>query len=455
MAMRGYDIQSPWLNYLVLGLVAALTCLLLVLFWRNVHRTVTGMADQLDQMASTGKIGLVMIEGSDELGMVTAPLNRFLTTVKDQISRLEAENRELQISSRIADAEKKHTEAIIFSISDAVVVTNRFDELILANDAAESLLGFRQESALRRNIDQIIQDGTLVRLIRETRSGGRAHTRKVVEHAIDQKGQPRTFNVTLSCVLAGPGNGEVSGVVAVLHDITREKEIAQMKTDFVSNVSHELRTPLSSIKAYVEMLLDGEAEDEGTRREFHEIIASEADRLDRLIDNILNISRIESGVVRVIREPLSLTAVAKQALEVLVPQAKGKSITLEDRMVPVFQQVEADRDMLYQAVLNLVGNALKYTPEGGRVTVSTDVDERRGVAVCQVTDTGVGIAEGDLPHIFDKFYRVSGSTRMAKGTGLGLTLVKHIIETVHDGRLTVTSESGKGSTFSFELPVCQ
>jgi two-component system phosphate regulon sensor histidine kinase PhoR len=365
---------------------------------------------------------------------------------------LRCENRELQIQSRICEAEKKHTEAIIFSISDAVVVTNRFDELILANEPAEKLLGFRLEPSLRKNIDQIIHDGTLVRLIRSTRSGGRGYMRKVVEHTIDSRGQPRVFAVTLSCVMSDQGQ-EVSGVVAVLHDVTREKEIAQMKTDFVSNVSHELRTPLSSIKAYVEMLQDGEADDEKTRREFYEIIAGEADRLNRLIDNILNISRIESGVVRVMREPIVLTAVARQALDVLAPQAKAKNLRLADKLVPVYRQVEADRDMIYQAIINLVSNAIKYTPEGGTVSVATSIDEKRGVALCEVSDTGVGIEPEDLPRIFEKFYRVQSSVKMAKGTGLGLTLVKHIIETVHEGKLSVTSERGKGATFSFELPL--
>ena len=371
--------------------------------------------------------------------------------MREEVDQLRGENRELQIQSQVAEAEKRHTEAIIFSISDAVIVTNRFDELILANNAAEKLLDFKLAHSLRKNIDHIIHDGTLVKLIRETRSGGRNLTRKVVEHTIDQRGQPRTFSVTLSCVMTA--RGEVSGVVTVLRDVTREKEVAQMKTDFVSSVSHELRTPLASIKAYVEMLVDGEATDERTRREFYDIIAGEADRLHRLIDNILNISRIESGVVRVVREPLCLTEVAREVLDVVAPQARAKRITLTERLEPIYHHVEADRDMIYQAVMNLVGNAIKYTPEGGRVTVSVSVDEPRGVAVCEVSDTGVGISSEDLPHVFDKFYRVRGHSRMAKGTGLGLTLVKHIIETVHDGKLSVTSEMGKGSTFRFELPV--
>jgi len=203
----------------------------------------------------------------------------------------------------------------------------------------------------------------------------------------------------------------------------------------------------------VEMLVDGEATDERTRREFYEIIAGEADRLHRLIDNILNISRIESGVVQVVREPLTLSEVARQVLDAVLPHARARGITLADRLEPIYHHVEADRDMIYQAVMNLVSNAIKYTPEGGTVTVSASVDEGRGMAVCEVSDTGVGISSEDLPHVFDKFYRVQGHSRMAKGTGLGLTLVKHIIETVHDGKLSVTSEMGKGSTFRFELPI--
>jgi len=392
------------------------------------------------------------VPGGEELEPITEPLNRFLATLQTEMGQLTSANRELRIQSRIADAEKRHIEAIIFSISDAVIVTNRFDELILANTAAERLLGFKLTHSLRKNIDHIIDDGVLVKLVRETRNGARGHTRKVVEHVIDHRGRLRTYTVTLSCVMVPQAPGEVSGVVAVLHDVTREREISQMKTDFVSSVSHELRTPLSSIKAYVEMLLDGEAEDADTRREFHEIIAGQADRLTRLIENILNISRIESGVVRVAREPLSLSRIAGDVLNVVVPQARASGIRLVDRLEPMVERVEADRDMIHQAILNLVGNALKYTNEGGEVTVTTSLDERRGLVVCEVTDTGVGISDGDLPNVFDKFYRASGHLKMAKGTGLGLTLVKHIVETVHDGRLSVTSETGKGSTFRMELP---
>jgi len=222
-----------------------------------------------------------------------------------------------------------------------------------------------------------------------------------------------------------------------------------MKSDFVSSVSHELRTPLSSLKGFVEMLIDGEANDENTRREFYEIIQAETDRLNRLIDNILNISRIEAGVIKVAKTDLSLAVVITEAIEVMRGQAKTKNIEIVEQLSPVYYQVHADRDMIYQAVLNLLSNAVKYTKPAGKVIVRTTVD--REVVRTDVTDTGLGISADDLPKIFDKFYRVEANKKAASGTGLGLSLVKHIIESVHDGKLSVTSEVGVGSTFSFEL----
>jgi len=476
------------LHVIVIGGVGACAALALLVFWRGVKNSVKLISSQLETMAKTGELGLVMDGESQTVTTIARPLNELLSATHTKMDEVRAENRELLLQCRIAAAETRQTEEIIFSISDAVIVTNRFDELILANDAAEKLLDFELSSSLRKGIDRVLPDRTLVRLIRETRAHGRSFKRKVVEHSIDNNGSPRTYHITLSCIVAPtPGNespgdeslglrspglparhqssrlaggsrtqaraSKVCGVVAVLQDVTREKEIAQMKTDFVSNVSHELKTPLASIKAYVEMLVDGEAADETTRDEFYQIISTETDRLHRLIENILNISRIESGVVKVAREPVNLTAVARQALDVAAPQAKAKSIELVDRLAPVYYQVEGDRDMIYQAILNLLSNAIKYTPEGGTVTVSVTVDERRGVAVCEVADTGMGIPREDLPHIFDKFFRVGANKRAAKGTGLGLTLVKHIVETLHDGKLSVASETGKGSSFSFALPV--
>jgi two-component system phosphate regulon sensor histidine kinase PhoR len=302
-------------------------------------------------------------------------------------------------------------------------------------------------------VDKVLDDEALVSMIRDMRKSDSRGGKRIVEHKITSPAGEKTYKVTLSCV---PGTeGEPGGVVAVLHDVTREREVAEMKNDFVSSVSHELRTPLASIHAYVEMLIDGEAPDEKTAQEFYEIIRTEAQRLGRLIDNILNISRIESGLVKINKQPQSLTVVMKEAIEVIAPQARLKGLSIVEKLTPVFYQTMADKDMLYQAVLNLMSNAVKYTPQGGTITVETEVDEATSRVVGRIRDTGAGIPPKDLPFVFDKFYRVEANNHMAKGTGLGLSLVRHIIETVHQGRIVVDSQVGKGSCFGFELELCK
>ena len=383
-------------------------------------------------------------------------IGRTFNQLRQRNEQLLSQKRELEIQLRLSDAERQHTLAILNSLTDAVMVTDAFNEVALANESAARVLRFNLEESLHRPVDQVVGDTTLVKLIKDTREGGEASLRRHVEHKMSNNGQTVVYDVALAYVgEAGNKSTEPAGVVTILRDVTREREIAEMKSDFVSSVSHELRTPLSSIKAYLEMLIDGEAKNEETRLEFYNIIQGEATRLARLIDNILNISRIESGVVKVQREHVNLPALIKEALDVMQPQARAKNITLEEIPTPLFFQVFADKDMVYQATLNLVSNAIKYTPNGGRVTVTLSVDENEHNVSVSVKDTGVGIPLEAMPHLFQKFYRVAEHKKMAKGTGLGLNLVKQIVETVHGGKVGVQSEAGQGSTFTFSLPLAE
>jgi two-component system phosphate regulon sensor histidine kinase PhoR len=439
-------IRAVWLFAALPFFVSVLLLLIIARLWRG---NLSKFRRQLDQMVDSGGQGMIVLDGKDELTRLADRLNQLITQLSGDNKKLNIEKKELQIQLRVAETEKQHAEAIIYSISDAVLVTDAFGDLVVANEAAENTLGFRFQEVYRRPLDEAITDRTLIKLVNETRESHNKVPRRVVEHATREGGEDHTYNVTLSSVV--DRDDRVNGVVAVLHDITREKEVAKMKSDFVSSVSHELRTPLSSLKGFVEMLIDGEAGDEKTRREFYEIIQAETDRLNRLIDNILNISRIEAGVIKVAKTDLSLAVVITEAVEVMRPQAKAKNIEIVEQLSPVYYQVHADRDMLYQVVLNLLSNAVKYTKPGGKVIVRTTVE--REVVRTDVTDTGLGISAEDLPKIFDKFYRVEANKKVASGTGLGLSLVKHIVETVHDGRLSVTSEVGVGSTFGFEVPL--
>ncbi len=364
--------------------------------------------------------------------------------------------REAEIRLRVAQAEQRQTEAVLHALRDAVLVTNAFGDLVAANEAAGALLGFDPASALHKPLELSVRDAPLGQLIRETLETANFAERRHVEHEIeisgpDSKPQRKVFDVTLACV--ENHRHEVAGVVTILYDLTRIREISQMKSDFVSKASHELRTPLSSIRAYVEMLVDGEAADEPSRQEFYKIIQDETERLGRLIDNMLNISRIEAGIVQIEREDVDIKALVRRAAETLEPQTREKRISLNVKLAEVDLTVEGDRDMLFQVVLNLISNAVKYTLPGGRVTVTADSDNLTRSVVLSVADTGLGIPPDAIDRIFDKFYRVESYKRVAKGTGLGLSLCKHIVETLHHGQIGVESQLGMGSKFWVTIPM--
>ena len=433
------------LVFLLLGSTAA--CLTLAVFRRDCRRlsnVIRGFAQ--------GDRPTPVETGESALANLSASINDLVDYAANSINDAAMKLKELEIQLKVVTAQRQHAEAILYSISDAVLVTDVFDDVLLANEAAARTFDFDLDRARRTPVDSLLRDAAMISMIRDMRKSQSTSDRRVVEHAVQVDGEKRTFKVTLSCVTDQAE--QPAGVVAVLHDMTHEREVAEMKNDFVSNVSHELRTPLASIKAYVEMLIDGEADDEKTKRDFYDVIQNEANRLGRLIDNILNISRIESGLIKINKQPQSLAVILKDAIEVIEPQARMKEIELKEEMAAVFYQTMADRDMLYQAVLNLLGNAVKYTQDGGTITVSATVDEARRKVITRITDTGVGIPPKDLPFVFDKFYRAEANNRMAKGTGLGLSLVKHIVETVHKGRIFVESQVGKGSCFGFELDLC-
>jgi two-component system, OmpR family, phosphate regulon sensor histidine kinase PhoR len=448
--------------------LAALICLLLAAIGGVValtinHRSVREITRHLKSAADDLKLTR-LDRGHGLMVPVVDALNELLDASDNAISRAQLQVKELEIQLKVATAERQHAEAIIYSISDGVLVTDPFDELVLANESAARTFDFELSQADRSPVDRVLNDPKMIALIKEMRQSNSLTGRRIVEHQVRTPLGERIFKITLSCVADQASEpvlrdgkplqdlGEHgAGVVVVLHDMTREKEVAEMKNDFVSNVSHELRTPLASIRAYVEMLIDGEADDERTRREFYDVIQGESNRLSRLIDNILNISRIESGLVKITKQPQSMSVILKDAIDVISPQAKGKSIEIVEKLTPLFYQTIADKDMLYQAVLNLLSNAIKYTPENGSITVENTVDEAKKTVITRISDTGVGIPPKDLPFVFDKFFRAEANNHMAKGTGLGLSLVKHIVETVHKGRIFVESNVGKGSCFGFEL----
>ncbi|MHC4265552.1 MAG: ATP-binding protein, partial [Planctomycetota bacterium] len=377
--------------------------------------------------------------------------DQFLEQEEENKSRLVKQVKDMNIHVQVAQKQKRNTEAIIYSLRDAVIVVDEFDKLLMGNDAAGRLFGFDYRSSQHKSLDDLVSTDKreFVTLLRKSRQSKVEHKKKEIQFHLGE--QTRFYDCIISCVR--DEEGEICGVASVLHNVTREKEISKMKNDFVSHVSHELKTPLASITAYSEMLVDGEAKDESMQREFYEVIQNQAQRLNRLIENILNISRIESGLVKVEKVAVSLTILIEEQLQMIKGYAEEKNIKVTGQKPIVFDQVLVDKDMISQVIVNLLSNAVKYTPSGGSVQTGIEVDDNNGVVRVTVSDTGAGIPQEDIGHVFDKFYRVGANKHKAKGTGLGLNLVKQIVEKVHGGRIFVASEVGIGSTFGFELPL--
>jgi two-component system phosphate regulon sensor histidine kinase PhoR len=412
---------------------------------------IQSIAEYLENMVRRGTVGLVLSESqADSLGRLGHAVNHYMAFVKDEIEQSSLTAKERQIQIKVLEAEHRHIESVIHAISDGVLVTGAFGDLLLANEAAERIFGFRFETAVRKPIEEVITDKSFLGLLQEMRETGLFVPHRTVEWMQGSGDQARIWKVVLNTVVEGRKRERISGAVAVLHDVTKEKEIAKMKSDFVSNVSHELKTPLASIRAYTEMLLDGEITDPAQVRESFQTIASETDRMNRLIQNILNLSRLESGLVPVNKADLAVTEILRAVNDAIAPQAAKKNLSLQADLAPVFFRVNGDRDMLYQAILNVLSNAVKYTPEGGMIRVSTYLSN--GSVVVEVADTGLGVPQEELQKIFEKFYRARHSGKTAPGTGLGLALVKHVIEVIHGGKVTVESEVGKGSVFRLSLP---
>ncbi len=362
----------------------------------------------------------------------------------------------LEIRAHRAAERCANLEAIVTGLPEPVVAVDEYDDVLIANSSAEQLLEFDSHDSRQRALSQLVHCEALVDLLLETRRR-RVDTMRTAELQIsDEEGTSRWYSVTAHGIAPSPGNEEeavdtrMHGAVAMLHDISGQKALQQRNAEFVSAVSHEMKTPLAGIKAYVELLVDGDAEDEATREEFLEVINSQADRLQRLVDNMLNLARIEAGVVNVNKQAQSLNELLEEAISLIQPAAEQKQINLVADLSGMYLAVLVDRDMAMQSAINLLSNAIKYTPAKGKVTLRSRPNGNE--VMFEVEDTGVGLSDEDTSKVFEKFYRVKKNHNMASGTGLGLALAKHIVEDVHSGKLTVTSKLGVGSKFTITLP---
>jgi two-component system phosphate regulon sensor histidine kinase PhoR len=360
-----------------------------------------------------------------------------------------------EVRARRFAAERDQIKDILAGLADPVLAVDQYGEITLANPSAQQLLGIDSLAGEHTALNHLDRCQELIGLLNETRRRRVATQRSGELAIVDEEGMTSWYRIACRpllgrCEAAERDRGANHGAVAVLTDISSLKAVQKRNAEFVSAASHEMKTPLASIRAYLELLEDGDAADEKQRDEFFGIIRSQTDRLQRLIENLLNLARIEAGVVSVNKAARSLNELLTEASSLLEPAAEEKDIKLTTDLSPLYLGVLADRDTMLQAAINLISNAIKYTRPGGSVIVRSRLADQ--TVVFEVQDTGIGLSPEDCTKVFEKFYRVAKDKEMAPGTGLGLPLVKHIVEDIHGGRIEVESKPLQGSTFRVVLP---
>jgi two-component system phosphate regulon sensor histidine kinase PhoR len=345
---------------------------------------------------------------------------------------------------RLITEDQRRMEAMLHSINDGVIAINNEAKVILVNAAAVSILDLPPFSETdRRHVKEVIRLQDLANIFMKSLNTSMELEEEIRLELPDR----RLLEVQTSLIETGPG--ERIGIIAVIRDITALRELEQAKSDFVSTVSHELRTPLTSIKAYTATLRRRDVEfSEDTRQEFLQVVEEETDRLTRLVSDILDVSRIESGRLALKKRDFDLFKLVRIIIGKLQSQFPNHDIKLVSP--ESINLVCADPDKIEQVFSNLVDNAAKYSPSGGEIVLSLAARPR--MVECSVSDSGVGIPEEHLPQIFEKFHRVDNrATREIYGTGLGLYVSKSIVE-AHGGTIWAESKLGEGSTFRFTLP---
>ena len=387
---------------------------------------------------------------SNEIGGLFSSFNAIVTNLRSTIETL-------KLDKNVKSADKDKFEVVLSGISDAIIAVDLDQKIIIFNSAAQNLTGYAVDEAIGHHIGKIIRvfdrDQELLPfdycpINTNASEEGPVFTKKDLK--IIGKNKESFANLVAAKIKEGIGIN--LGCILALQDTTEEKRLEEMKLDFVSMAAHELRTPLTSLRGYLSILIKDNKDilkpDEATFLARADISAQQ---LSALVDNLLNVSRIENHKLTISIEPFDIKQLIQQSVEQIMERAKDKKITLEfkkdDSPLP---KVLIDKLRMGEVLNNLLSNAIAYTQQGGRVAVWAE--RKDDLVVTHVQDTGEGILKESLPHLFTKFFRISGKLEQTtKGTGLGLYISKEIIK-MHRGEIWVESELGKGSTFSFSLP---
>ncbi len=369
---------------------------------------------------------------NDEIGLLGKAINLMAESLEEQMTTIQ-------------ENEKKLT-SVLDNMSSGIILVDKNGIILLANPALEYLIGDISELIVGKHHQDIGQKTMVSELIDRSLQSGESFHKEIGIY------EPTKRYINSNIIPIIDDNGAIIGVLAMLHDITQIKLLENMRTEFVASVSHELRTPITAIKGFAETLLDGAITEEETRNSFYTIIYQESERLHRLINDLLDLSKIELNKDVLKYTVADVKGLIETTIETMLPQADKRKVILEKDLTPIIAKVDEDR--LKQVVINLVTNAIAYTPEKGRISVRLTTYKKNQFKL-EVEDTGIGIPEKSLPRIFERFYRVDKArARESGGTGLGLAIVKHIVES-HRGKIQVKSKVNQGTTFTIILPIEQ
>lgn len=424
--------------FLALGVAFLVVLTLSVWLAHSITKPILDIASAARQLSTGKRVFHVRTTAQDEVDLLASTLNHMADQLHAKINELSEDRAQLL--------------AVLTSMVEGVMVLDSRGLVLQINPALERMFGVSRLEARGRPCAELFRHQQLNDLVAVILQ---SHTYRQDEIVLPLSG--RCLQIE-----ASPAGGErenEASVVLVFHDITELRRLEKIRKDFVANVSHELRTPLTSIKGYVEALLDGAKEDPAASTKFLEIILKQSDRLNLIIEDLLELSKIESGGVSLKEEPLELRSVIDRTLSMIKPIAEKNRHRLVTAVDPSLPPVTGDEGRLVQVLTNLLDNAIKYTPAGGTITVGAKLAPPVGNAEpparaieLSVTDTGIGIPEEDRPRVFERFYRVDKArSRELGGTGLGLAIVKHILEG-HGGQVWVEANHPHGSRFVVRLP---
>ncbi|MBF7102012.1 cell wall metabolism sensor histidine kinase WalK [Pediococcus pentosaceus] len=428
------NVNNITLIFVVAALIAITIGLILaVLISRAITRPIEEMRQRTIQIARGNYSGQVQIYGDDELGQLAEAVNELSVRVEE--------------SQESTESERRRLDSVLGYMTDGVLATDRRGRITIVNEMTTDFLNLENDQIVGKSILDILDlRGTFT-------------LRDLLENqeqvVLDLSDDDQDLILHASFALIQRESGFISGLVCVLHDVTEQQKIDQDRKRFVSNVSHELRTPLTSMKSYIEALVEGAWKDPEVAPNFLKVTQEETDRMMRMINDLLNLSRMDLGTARLEREYVNLNELFNHILDrfdmILKNSDKpDKNYSIKRDFTRRDIWVEVDTDKIQQVLDNIMNNAIKYSPDGGIITCR--LLETHNHVIMSITDQGLGIPKDSISHIFDRFYRVDKARSRAQGgTGLGLAISKEVIQ-LHGGRIWVESREGEGSTFYISLP---